>query len=98
MSAKKHYTLKNMGLAHGATCDICDWTGGPYNSLVIAKRMGQCHIVKVHRDVERPGSTKAKRTYTKRKPTCGALLQKAEVNFCPCCGINLKAVQVAVSL
>lgn len=99
---QKHYTIKGT-TAH---CNHCKWHK-EYANATLAKRMGGNHVVKTHPDKcppaghtikAKPSSEiraeePAKRPYTKRRQPA-----QLGVNFCPCCGTNLRAVSVALSV
>jgi hypothetical protein len=86
------------GSGYTVSCKHCDWVSQKYKSDPIARRMASCHIVKNHTDIAKPAqpSIKPKRHYTPRQPK--PVQTESHVNFCPGCGCNLKAVQVAMNL
>lgn len=90
-----HCKLSPLGRRTHVKCNHCDWKAD-YENSTIAQRMASNHIVKKHPDIAKPANQMPqgeKRAYTPRKQKAAA-----GVNFCPCCGTNLNAIRVALSL
>lgn len=77
-------------------CNHCDWIG-TYKDETVAKRMASNHIVKLHREIAKPAPPHRSKKRIKAE-AAKPERHVAEVAFCPCCGLNLKAVRVAMSL
>lgn len=99
---QEHCKLEKYGTGLKVACKHCDWTN-LYTDAVVGKRMASNHIVKKHPDIAKPASqafpseSSSPAIYEKR-PYVRKPKSAAGVNFCPCCGTNLNAIRVALSL
>lgn len=75
-------------MARKYKCKLCD--AGPF---------GMAELIK-HKNENHGGFKKPKKAtlFTKRKYTKRAVVAPQPVNFCPGCGCNLKAIQIAMTL
>lgn len=82
------------GLTVGCECGFKK----TYATNTIAKRMAKVHMIKKHGAAP---FVYVKKDGTPSEPSPKAAKprkQQRAVNFCPCCGTNLRAIEVAISL